>query len=104
MPREDTQFKPGNKAAAVQKGTKKTKTKVKELLGLSNPDRKKRLEERMDELMTEFLDGKDKRAKEAVFKELLKYMHPQKKESKIEMKGEIKFVVNPKIAGNIPEE
>lgn len=65
--------------ARRRKGKQQRKTKVKELLGLANPERLARLTDRLDELTSQFLNSKDKRTRETAWREIIKYVHPQKR-------------------------
>lgn len=92
-PNKTTQFKKGNNVATKNKGKKQRRTVVKEALGLSDPEKLERLKARLDELTTEFLYSSDKKTRENAHKELMKYVHPQKKTLDISGSQNIKMSI-----------
>jgi len=87
------QFQKGNKAATKNKGKKQRRTIIREQLGLADPEKLERLKLRLDELTTEFLYSKDRKTRENAHKELLKYVHPQKKTLDISGQQNIKMEI-----------
>lgn len=85
-------FAKGNKAASVQKGTKKKKTIVKEKLQQIT-DIEELKEDVLREVVQLLSNGKVE-IRLAIVKELLKYLFPQKKAEEEPAENEIKIDLN----------
>lgn len=75
-----------------RKSKPKTKTLVKQMLGFTTPERRRALEERIDQLTTEFLNSRKAKTKESTFKDIIKYVHPQKKTLDVSASGNLNVV------------
>ena len=67
------------KGAITRRGRKKKKTIVRMALGLNSPEKLEALKNRIDELTTEFMNGRAKKNQMVILKEIIKYVHPQKR-------------------------
>lgn len=84
-----------SKAAAakgrLKKGKKHKLTKLKEAIGI---DRTNQIVAQIEKNIEEFINHKNEKIKLDATKAFTDYYKPRKKESNINLKGEIKFIVN----------
>ncbi|MEM3091559.1 MAG: hypothetical protein QXD05_00275 [Candidatus Pacearchaeota archaeon] len=89
MPKSDGYFKPGNKAAAVNKGKKKRRTIIREKIR----DWAK-AEKLVEENILEFLQSKSKKDRLYATKYFAEFIKPKKREHTGEISGNIKVNIN----------
>jgi HEAT repeat protein len=69
----------GSKGGKNKKGKLAKKTLIKIALGLTTPEKLATLKDELDKQITDFLYDRSKSVRFAAFKEIMKYVHAQKK-------------------------